>query len=116
MDVMKKLLIGMLAVIWSVSALSYSTDRDLFVEVTSSVNPSSGNVTETMYGTLAYENAHEDNSYTAVYVSTSGYLYFQARDHGKKIFSMYTKALCLQRKWSFTEISRLHLITARALK
>jgi len=85
---MKKILITISLLICSSSAFSLSTDRDLFVQVTSSTNPTSGTVTETMHGTLAYENAHEENSFTAVYVSTAGYIYFQAREQGVN-FSCY---------------------------
>jgi hypothetical protein len=88
-SIMKTLLIAMLAVVWSASAFSYTFDynRDLFVDVSESVS-ASGVVTETMFGTLAYEDAHEDNSFTAVFESTSGYIYFQGRERGNN-FSCY---------------------------
>jgi hypothetical protein len=85
---MKKALIAMALTLSSVSAFSVSTDRDLFVQVTSSTNPTSGTVTEEMFGTLAYEQAHEENSFVAVNVSSSGYIYFQAREQGVN-FSCY---------------------------
>ncbi len=85
---MKKAFIAASLLLWSFSAFSVSTDKDLFVQVTSSTNPTSGTVTETMFGTLAYEEAHEENSFTGVFVSSGGYIYFQAREQGVN-FSCY---------------------------
>lgn len=79
---MKTLLLGITALMCSTSALSTSIDRNLFVEVSSTTNESSGTVTELMFGTLANDKALTENSFTAVNISSSGYIHFQAREKG----------------------------------
>ena len=79
---MKKTLLAITLSLSSFSAFSVSTDTDFFVQVSSSTNPTTGTVTEAMFGTLAYDQAHEENSFTAVNISSSGYIHFQAREQG----------------------------------
>ncbi|WP_086932811.1 hypothetical protein [Agarilytica rhodophyticola] len=79
-----KILVTLILLLGSFSSLAQavSYDRDFFVEVTSTTNENTGTVTEKMFGTLAYERAHEENSFTAVSTTSNGYIYFLARDKG----------------------------------
>ena len=85
---MRQLLAIFIMLISSFSAFALSTDRDLFVQITSTTNEETGTVHQVMYGTMALENGKEQNSFISVQISNSGYIYFQGRDSGEN-FSCY---------------------------